>query len=86
MQKFWWGHKENGVKIHWMSWDRMGVSKAHGGLGFRDLVCFNKPLMAKQCWRLMQNPDLVVARIIGAKYYPQSTFLEATLGKRPFFA
>jgi hypothetical protein len=38
MQKFWWG-----------KWDRMGVSKAQGGLGFRDLVCFKKALLAKQC-------------------------------------
>jgi hypothetical protein len=34
----------------------------------------------------MQNLDSVAAQIIGAKYYPQSTFLEGTLGKRPSFA
>jgi hypothetical protein len=33
----------------------------------------------------MQNPDSMAARIIGAKYYQQSTFLEATLEKRPCF-
>jgi hypothetical protein len=27
MQRFWWGHKENNSKIHWMSWKKMGVSK-----------------------------------------------------------
>ena len=41
MQKFWWGNKENNSKIHWMRWEKMGVSKKKGGLGFRDLVLFN---------------------------------------------
>jgi hypothetical protein len=47
MQRFWWGHKENTAKIHWMSWEKMGISKNQGGLGFRDLVIFNKALLAK---------------------------------------
>jgi hypothetical protein len=34
MQRFWWGHKENQSKIHWMNWERMGRSKIEEGLGF----------------------------------------------------
>jgi hypothetical protein len=30
MQKFWWGHKENESKIHWMSWKKMSLSKTKG--------------------------------------------------------
>jgi hypothetical protein len=86
MQKFWWGHQANQSKIHWMSWEKMGVSKACGGMGFRDLVCFNKALLAKQCWRLIQDTDSLASRIIKAKYYPHGTMLDAQLGKRPSFA
>jgi hypothetical protein len=32
------------------------------------------------------NPDSLAPKIIEGKYYPQSTILEATLGKQPSFA
>lgn len=60
----------------------MGLSKARGGMGFRDLVCFNKALLAKECLRLLQNTDNLASRIIKAKYYPKGIVLEAALCKR----
>jgi hypothetical protein len=83
MQKFWWGHKDNLSKIHWMSWERMGAAKNKGGLGFRDLTLFNKALLAKQVWRLSQNSDSLTAKIIKAKYHVSSTILEAHVGNKP---
>jgi hypothetical protein len=69
-----------------MSWETMGFSKAMGGLGFRDLTFFNKALLTKQGWRLVQNPKSLTARILKAKYYPNSSFIDASLGTRPSFA
>jgi hypothetical protein len=71
---------------HPFFWEKMGVSKSRGGLGFRDLVLFNKALLAKQIWRLYKNPESLVARIYQAKYYSSTNVLDAKIGKRPSLA
>jgi hypothetical protein len=53
---------------------------------FRDLENFNEGLLAKQGWRLVQNPNSLVAQILRANYFPNETFLESKLGHRPSFA
>lgn len=64
----------------------MGLSKTQGGIGFHNLVSFNNALLAKQCWRLLKNPDNLVVRILQAKYFPRGIILQAPLGKRPSFS
>jgi hypothetical protein len=86
MAKFYWGHKENYKRIHWMSWNKLSLSKSQGGMGFRDLSCFNKALLAKQVWRLWKSPDSLIGKIMKAKYYSDCTVLEAPLGSKPSFA
>jgi hypothetical protein len=82
MRKFWWGASQ----VPWMSWNKLGESKDKGGMGFRDLGCFNKALLAKQGWRLWKEPDSLVSKIMKAKYYPNGSFLESHLGNKPSFA
>lgn len=53
------------------------VPKEHGGLGFRDLHAFNLALLAKQGWRILENPSSLIAPIYKARYFPQSSFWEA---------
>jgi hypothetical protein len=86
MQNFWWSQLNKKSRIHWLSWDRMGRSKSVGGMGFRDLVLFNKAMLAKQGWRIIQNPSSLMAEVFKAKYFPHGDFLSASLGNRPSFA
>ncbi|XP_059454900.1 uncharacterized protein LOC132185097 [Corylus avellana] len=80
------GHKENDSKMAWMSWKKLGRAKEKGGMGFRDLECFNVALLAKQGWRLIHNTDSLVARILQEKYYPNASFQTSNLGRRPSYA
>lgn len=57
----------------------MGDSKKRGGLGFRDLESFNKTLLVKQCWRIINNPSSLAARIMKEKYFKHDSILEAKL-------
>nr|GMD72567.1 uncharacterized protein LOC109160522 [Ipomoea batatas] len=49
-------------------------------MGFRSLQKFIVALLAKQGWRLINTPTSLVARLLKAKYHPNSHFLEASLG------
>ncbi|XP_027124310.1 uncharacterized mitochondrial protein AtMg00310-like [Coffea arabica] len=75
MAKCWWGEYEGKDKVHWCSWTKMMKAKMEGGLGFRNLQCFNKALLGKQIWRLIRYPNLLVSRILKAKYYPKNSIL-----------
>ncbi|KAA3472189.1 reverse transcriptase [Gossypium australe] len=41
---------------------------------------FNISLLAKQGWRLLNFPHSLVARVFKAKYFPESSFLQSSLG------
>lgn len=66
-----------------MSWARLCRPKKEGGMGFRDLASFNLALLTKQAWRIFHNPELLLSRIMKARYFPRSSFLLADLGERP---
>lgn len=61
----------------------MTKSKNEGGLGFRDIRSFNLEMLAKQNWRLLQNPNSLPSKIFKKKYFSGVEFLEANVGKRP---
>ena len=50
-------------------------------MGFRDLHCFNKAMLAKQCWSLLSDPDSLCAQVLRAKYYPDGDLMNASLKK-----
>ena len=69
-----------------MSWRHLCKSKLKGGMGFRNLQTFNLAMLTKQGWRLLMNPNSLVAQVYKAKYYPHKDDLNASLGSRPSYA
>ncbi|KAH9748984.1 putative reverse transcriptase/RNA-dependent DNA polymerase [Citrus sinensis] len=84
MNSFWWGRKGPGNGgIIWMKWERMCKPKTHGGIRFKRLHVFNVAMLGKQGWRLLTNPNILVARLFKVRYYPNTSFAEARLGSNP---
>ncbi|XP_058741168.1 uncharacterized protein LOC131613523 [Vicia villosa] len=71
--------------IHWLAWDKLACPKRDGGLGFRDFWAFNLAMVAKQGWKLLSDPVSLVSRFFKARYFPNSSFLNANLGSNPSF-
>lgn len=85
VRNFWWGQKESERKMAWISWDKLCQRKSDGRLGFKDLKAFNLALLAKQGWHIIQNPSYLLHKVLEAKYFGSTSFLEAQLGKRPSY-
>jgi hypothetical protein len=76
IRQFWWGEDEDKRKVHWASWDTLIKPKQQGGMGFRDSTLFNQGLLARQAWRLIQNPQSLAARLMKAIYYPRGNLID----------
>ena len=65
---FWWGKGEQETYVHWASFQKLSEVKGRGGIGFGDLEAFNTALLAKQIWRFLTAPNLLVSKVMKAKY------------------
>jgi hypothetical protein len=45
-------------------------------MGFKDMRLFNQALLARQAWRLIQQPNTLCAQVLKAKYFPQGLLLD----------
>lgn len=63
-------------KMSQIAWKKLAWSKKDGGLGFRDIQCFNDAMLAKLSWRLVENPNGLLERILFGKYCPEEPFLK----------
>ena len=75
--RYWWAQQDDMKKVHWLSWELLTRPKSKGGMGFRDLHGFNLAMLARQAWRMLTVPDLLCARVLKAKYFPDTSLLNA---------
>lgn len=61
----------------WVSWQRLARPKSAGGFGFREIEQLNDALLAKLSWRILQNPNSLLAKTLTGKYCVHSSFLES---------
>lgn len=59
--RFWWDANPEKRKMCWDAWSTLTKPKYAGGLGFRVIENFNDALLAKIGWRLIREPNSLVA-------------------------
>lgn len=85
LANYWWGSGNERRGIHWFAWNRLGIPKKEGGLGFRDLENFNLALLGKQTWRILHHPNCLMARVLKGRYFHETHILNAVQGRKASF-
>lgn len=78
----WWGGDEDKGKIHWKRWETLTTSKEEGGLNFRNLQAVNEAFLAKQVWKIIQEPILLVSQVLKQHYVLNQDFFLTQLKGR----
>ena len=84
--RFFWGQKGDNRKIHWVKWSELCKPKTQGGMGFKDLSLFNDALLAKKTWRLLHDKSSLFYRVFKAKYFPDTSVMEAKIPANSSYA
>ncbi|XP_057443833.1 uncharacterized protein LOC130735985 [Lotus japonicus] len=74
MRRFLWGGvDDDSRKISWIKWEDICISKLDGGLGIKNWDTFNRALLGKWRWKLLNDKSGLCSRIIWAKYGDRTT-------------
>ena len=73
---FWWRHDQTERKLHLVSWDKICRPREEGGLGLKKFGLMNQAMLAKQFWRIGQNPQSLISKTFKAKYFPNSSIYD----------
>ncbi|XP_058732849.1 uncharacterized protein LOC131604425 [Vicia villosa] len=84
--RFWWGSKQGERKMHWLGWDKLAKAKAEGGLGFRGICDFNSSLLGKHYWRLLNQENSLVGKVLKGRYFPKCSIDSCGIGYNPSYA
>ena len=74
-----WGFEER--KIAWVKWTKVCSPVAAGGLGIKDIGCFNDALFTKWKWRFKSAEEGLWREVLEARYGSWRN-LDITLGHR----
>ena len=67
-RRFLWGGGLDQKKVAWIKWETICLPKEKGGLGIKEIRIFNKALLAKWRWNMLQQNSELWARILESKY------------------
>ncbi|XP_074290734.1 uncharacterized protein LOC141617433 [Silene latifolia] len=56
------------LSVYSLSAFKMSGSKELGGIGICNIGCLNQSLLAKADWRIIQQPEGLLSRVLGTKY------------------
>ncbi|KAA3471189.1 reverse transcriptase [Gossypium australe] len=59
--------------------------KEYGRMRFRSLSKFNVALLAKQGWCILNYPDSILTKVLKAKHFTNTNFLNSELGQLPSY-
>ena len=54
----------------------MALKRTERGLEFKDLEAFNKALLGKQIWRILTKPNLLISKVLRARYFPKDSIFK----------
>lgn len=60
--------------VSWEEWRYMCKTKGDARMNFRELKAFSFAFLEKQCWRTLNNPNSLVARVLKCKYHAHAKF------------
>ena len=78
LELFGGGHGQGEKILHLLNWERICQPKRKGGLDLKKFSLMNQAMLAKQYWKLSQNPNYLLARTYKAKYFPNCALQECT--------
>ncbi|XP_039165786.1 uncharacterized protein LOC120292010 [Eucalyptus grandis] len=70
---FWWQNGDAKRGMHWKRWEVLKTRKDEGGLGFKDLLTFNRAMLGKQVWRLATSPSALWSKVMKGFISPTVT-------------
>lgn len=83
--KYGWGAENNKRCAYWINRETLFKDKSRGGLSLKDLKSFNLAMLAKQGWRILKNPESLLARVMKMKYFPSCDLLSAPVSNSSSF-